>query len=87
MPANKLAEFAKPRLIDQVRIAIRTRHYSTATEAAYVAWVRRFIVIHGKHHPALLGEADVTHFLNHLATDRRVSASTRNQALAALLFL
>ena len=76
-----------PRLLDQVRIAIRTRHYSRRTEKAYVGWIRRYILFHGKRHPTLMGEREVTDFLSHLATGARVSASTQNQALSALLFL
>ena len=76
-----------PRLLDQVRAAMRTRHLSPRTEEAYVGWIRRFIFFHGKRHPSLLGEPEITHFLSHLATHEHVSASTQNQALAALLFL
>ena len=77
----------QPRLLDRVRIALRTRHMSRRTEEAYVFWVRRFIVFHGKRHPAEMGAPEVTAFLSHLAMERRVSASTQNQALSALLFL
>ena len=80
-------DLAQPRLLDKVRIAMRTRHYSRATELAYVGWIKRFILFHHKTHPQALGEADVASFLNHLAIQRRVSPSTQNQALAALLFL
>lgn len=76
-----------PRLLDQVRAAIRTRHYSRRTEESYVHWVKRFIFFHGKRHPREMGAPEVEAFLSHLATDRGVSASTQNQALAALLFL
>jgi integron integrase len=74
-------------LLDQVRAALRARHYSPRTEKAYVAWIRRFILFHGKRHPVTLGEAEIGAFLSSLASDRKVSASTQNQALAALLFL
>src|SRR5688572_14545911 len=77
----------KPRLLTQVREAIRVRHYSLRTEQTYVHWIKRYIYFHGKKHPDDLGEADVTAFLSFLASDRHVSASTQNQALAALLFL
>ena len=63
------------------------RHYSLRTESVYVDWVRRFIFFHGKRHPRGLGAAEVGAFLSHLATERGVSASTQNQAKAALLFL
>ena len=77
----------RPRLLDRVRAAIRVKHYSRRTEKAYVGWIRRFVLFHGKRHPATLGAAEVTAFLSHLAVQRRVSASTQNQALCALLFL
>lgn len=77
----------KPRLLDRLREQIRVRHYSIRTETAYVTWVRNFIRYHGLRHPAEMGAAEVERFLSHLAVDRTVSASTQNQALAALLFL
>jgi len=66
---------------------MRTRHLSPRTEQAYVSWIRRFILFHGKRHPDDMGEAEVTAFLSSLATDRGVSASTQNQALSAILIL
>jgi integron integrase len=63
------------------------RHYSCRTEQAYVDWVRRFVLHHGKRHPREMGGEEVTAYLTHLARDRNVSASTQGQALAALLFL
>ena len=75
------------KLLAQVRQALRVRHYSRRTEEAYVRWVRRYVLFHGLRHPSGLGEADLTRFVSSLAVDRRVSASTQNQALAALLFL
>jgi len=77
----------KPKLLDQVRAAIRLRHYSLRTEEAYVQWIKRFIFFHGKRHPVEMGKQEITHFLSALATERHVSASTQNQALCALLFL
>jgi integron integrase len=77
----------KPRFLDMVRAALRTRHYSRRTEDAYVAWIRRFILFHDKRHPAEMGAPEVSRFLTWLAVDRRVAASTQNQALGALLFL
>ncbi len=76
-----------PRLRDQVRAAIRLRHYSRRTEDAYVHWIKRFILFNHKRHPDELAEGEVTAFLTHLAVDRQVSASTQNQALSAMLFL
>src|SRR5216684_3067303 len=77
----------QPRLLDRVRIAIRTRHYSLRTEEAYVGWIRRYIFFHNKRHPQEMGEPEINSFLSHLAVKGRVSASTQNQALCALLFL
>jgi integron integrase len=78
---------AKPRLLARVSAAIRSRHYAPRTERAYVGWIRRFILFHGKRHPDQLAGPEVTEFLTSLAVDRRVSASTQNQALSAILFL
>ncbi len=78
---------SEPRLLDRVRNRLRTRHYSPRTEKAYVSWIRRFILFHDRRHPDQMGEAAVTAFLTHLATQHGVAASTQNQALAALLFL
>ena len=78
---------SEPKLLDRVRQSIRARHYSRRTEVSYVGWIRRYILFHRKVHPATLGAADVSTFLTWLATERHVSASTQNQALAALLFL
>jgi len=77
----------KPRLLDQVREAIRTRHMNYRTEEAYVHWIKRYIFFHHKRHPAEMGPPEITQFLTSLAVERHVSASTQNQALAALLFL
>jgi integron integrase len=77
----------KPRLLDRLRQAIRTCHYSPRTEKAYVRWIVRFIFFHGKRHPDELGEREITQFLSYLASQRKVSASTQNQALGAILFL
>jgi len=80
-------EGRKPKLLDQVREAIRLRHYSLRTEEAYVSWIKRFILFHDKRHPLDMGEAEMTRFLSALAVKGHVSASTQNQALCALLFL
>jgi len=70
-----------------VRRRLRERRYSARTEAAYVFWIRRFIVENGRRHPSDLGEADVARFLSALALEDQVASSTQNQALAALVFL
>jgi len=76
-----------PSLLSDMRRALRLRHYSGRTEEAYLAWVRRFIRFCGMRHPRALGAGDVTGFLSSLAVDAQVSASTQNQALAAIVFL
>ena len=75
------------KLLDRVRDAIRTKHYSRRTEEAYVQWIRRFIVFHQKVHPSTIGAPEISAFLTWLAVHQRVSASTQNQALSAILFL
>ena len=83
-----LAMESRPRkLLDQVRDAIRLKHYSYRTEQSYVGWIRRYILFHNKQHPKDMGGAEVEAFLTHLAVERHVSASTQNQAFSALLFL
>ena len=77
----------KPKLLDQVRIALRSRHYSKSTEQTYVHWIKRYIFFPKVRHPAEMGEAEVNEFLSHLAINGNVSPSTQNQALSALLFL
>ena len=77
----------KPKLLDQVRQAIRTRHYSPRTEESYVHWIKRLIFFHNKRHPAEMGEKEIAQFLSSLASEQHVSASTQNQALNAILFL
>ncbi len=77
----------KKKLLDRVRDAIRTKHYSIRTEEAYVSWIRRFILFHDKRHPRDMDTDEVEGFLTHLAVEKQVSASTQNQALSALLFL
>jgi integron integrase len=78
---------ARPRLLDQVRDKIRTKHYSIRTEKTYIDWIRRFILFHDKRHPKDMGAAEVEQFLTYLAVNQEVAASTQNQALSALLFL
>lgn len=77
----------QPRLLDRVRDRLRVKHYSYRTEQAYVHWIKRFILYHGKRHPADMGAPEVEAFLSHLATDREVAAGTQNQAKHAVLFL
>jgi integron integrase len=73
--------------MDEMREALRSRHYSPRTEKAYCAWVKRYIHFHKLRHPAEMTEPEINAFLTHLAVDEHLSASTQNQALAAILFL
>ena len=75
------------RLLERVRNAIRVRQYSLATEKAYSGWIVRFIMFHHKRHPVEMAKSEVEAFLSHLAVKRKVSPSTQNQALQAILFL
>jgi integron integrase len=86
MPSTPVTA-AQPRLLDRVRQAVRTLHYSPRTEDAYVYWIRRFIFHHGVRHPQEMGADEVRTFLSNLAVNEHVSASTQNQALNALVFL
>jgi Phage integrase, N-terminal SAM-like domain len=86
-PASALAPPPGLKLIDQLRHALRVRHYAIRTEQAYVDWARRFIHFHGKQHPMHLGPTEVEAFLTHLAVARSVASTTQNQAKSALLFL
>ncbi len=76
-----------PRLLDRVRGCIRLKHYSLRTEQAYVDWIKRFVLFHGKRHPETMAAAEVESFLTHLAVKQHVAASTQNQAKSALLFM
>lgn len=71
----------KPKLMDELRTALRSRHYSPQTEEAYCMWVKRYIYFHHRRHPAEMAEAEINAFLTHLAVESKVSASTQNQAL------
>lgn len=75
------------KFIDQIREYMRTKGYAYKTEKAYIHWIVRYILHHGKRHPAEMGSEEVRSFLNHLANDNNVSFGTQNQALAALLML
>jgi integron integrase len=75
------------KLLDQVRDALRVKHYAYNTEESYVQWIRRYILFHNKRHPKDMAEPEVQAFLTHLAVQANVAASTQNQALSALLFL
>ncbi|PIS27780.1 MAG: hypothetical protein COT43_08775 [Candidatus Marinimicrobia bacterium CG08_land_8_20_14_0_20_45_22] len=79
MENETFQETAKPpKLLDQVRSAIRMKHYSYRTEQAYVLWITQYILFHNKRHPKDMNEMEIRQFLNHLAVNRNVSASTQN---------
>ncbi len=83
-----VGEFGKqPKLLDRLRLALRSRHYSKRTEQTYCYWVKKYIYFHNVRHPDEMGEKEINQFLTHLAVKGRVSSSTQNQALSALLFL
>ncbi len=75
-----------PKLLQRLRYALRSRHYSPKTERAYRLWIKRFIFFNKLRHPDEMGEKEINEFLSHLAVNRKVSASTQNQALCAILF-
>jgi integron integrase len=75
------------KLLAQVSEALRLKHYSIHTEAAYLNWIKRFILFHHKRHPQEMGGPEIQAFLTHLAVNEHIAASTQNQALSALLFL
>ncbi|HWM94907.1 MAG TPA: integron integrase, partial [Thermoanaerobaculia bacterium] len=80
-------ETREPKLLDRAKSRMRAKHMSLRTERTYLQWMRRYILFHGKRHPAEMGETEINAFLTHLAVERRVSASTQTQALCALLYL
>ena len=75
------------KLLDKVSGVLRTRNYSYRTEKTYIKWIRTFILFHNKRHPIEMAEPEINRFLNYLAINRKVAASTQNQALSAILFL
>lgn len=87
IPQPNIKQQSSPGLLETVRNALRTKHYSIRTEEVYLAWIKRFILFHNKKHPRELGASDVEQFLTHLAVQGNVSASTQNQALSSILYL
>lgn len=77
----------RPKLLDEIADVLRTRRYSPRTIEAYAMWTKRFVRFHGLRHPRDLDAKHVRDYLSYLANERRVSASTQNQAMAALLFV
>ena len=85
--SDKSTKANPPKLLDQVRDKLRVKHYSIRTEHAYVDWIKRYIIFHGKRHPKNMGARDIEAFLTHLAVAGKVAASTQNLAKSAILFL
>jgi integron integrase len=77
----------KLKLIEQIKTVMRVYHYSKKTEEAYITWIRDYFYFNKKRNPALLGEEEISRYINYLAVRRNVSGSTQNQALCALIFL
>ncbi len=77
----------KSPFLEEVRELMRVQHYAIRTEQAYVEWIKRFILFHGKRHPDEMGEIEIAAFLTHLAVNRNVAPATQGQALNALIFL
>ncbi len=75
------------KLLDRARAILRRKHYAYNTEQRYLAWIKRFILFHGKRHPVHMGRLEIEAFLTHLAVKEQVAAATQNQALNAILFL
>jgi hypothetical protein len=75
------------KLLDQMKDALRTRNYSYRTEQSYIEWARRYILFHDKRHPAEMDAPEIQDFITYLAVEKKVAASTQNQALSAILFL
>lgn len=85
--SNPDDEASRQLVLEQARTALRTRHYAYRSEQTYLEWIRRFLGFHAQVHPAALTPDHLKRFLEHLAVERKVSASTQNQAFSALLFL
>jgi len=81
------APIVKKKLLDQVRDLIRLKHYAISTERTYIYWIKGYIFFNNKRHPKDMGAEEIKNYLTWLAKDRRVSASTQNQALNAIVFL
>ena len=77
----------RSKYLDHVKEVIRTNQFSYSTEKTYISWIYRYIIFHHKRHPQEMGGKEIADFLTHLAVERKVSASTQNQALNALAFL
>lgn len=77
----------KKKLLDQIRDEITAKHYSRKTGRAYIGWIRDYIIYHNKKHPSELNENHIRQYLNSLVIERKLSASSQQQALFSILFL
>ena len=77
----------KKKLLELVRDKIRLKHYSYSTEKTYIFWIKKYILFNNKKHPIQMGKSEIESFLTYLATEKKVSPTTQNQAFSALLFL
>jgi len=84
---NPIKITTKPKLLDKVRFTLRANRYSPKTEEAYVKWIKEYILYNNKEHPKNLKKEALERFLTYLAIDRKVSASTQNQAMNSVLYL
>lgn len=90
MPSPTVMKYNPPpkaKLLDRVRIDLRTKHYSSKTEESYTSWIKRFVLYNNKKHPDEMGNEEIQKFINYLAMERHVSSSTQNQALQGILYL
>ena len=87
MTTQSALRTSKPKLLDQVRISLRANRYSKKTEEAYLKWIKEYIIYCNKKHPEELSKKEIEIFLTYLAVERKVSASTQNQALCAIVYL
>lgn len=87
MSQSNATQSNPPKLLDQLRADLRARHYSLRTEEAYIKWIRQYIRFHHCRHPKDMAEDEINVFIRHLAVNRKVSSSTQNQALCAIVYL
>lgn len=74
-------------LLNRATATLRRKHYSLRTEKSYLRWIQQYLNYNHHRDPEEMGSKELETFLNHLALDRKVAASTQNQALSAILFL
>jgi len=82
-----MTEEQSPKLLEQFRSVLRVKHYSLKTEQSYINWIKDYIYFHNKRHPKDMAGKEISEYLTHLAVERKVAASTQNQALCAIVFL